>query len=305
MTLTGVLIMNPPVPGSSEWLGHMSASKVASAIGMVGAFDSPMGLWSKMTGRTPGNTATGPQLTYGRYLEPALLAWCADQYPEYEITPGASYHHPSNRRFTAAPDGHATHRETGEVVLIEAKTARDAWQWGEPGTAEIPPKYAAQVAWQFYVTGARKAFVPVDVGMEFKMYVVTWEDVSEDIDGMVHAVESFMSYVDSDTPPDWDGSDSTYQAVRYWHPEIENAEHTVSTEVAQELAGAIRARQKAQSVERQLKAQLLAEMGAARKAVTPGGMAVCTRSSRNGATPSLIVSRGLSQIAPAETPLVA
>lgn len=301
MSLTGVLITDPPVPGSSEWLGHMSASKVASAIGMVGAFDSPLGLWSKMTGRTPGNTATGSQLTYGRYLEPALLAWCADQYPEYEITPGASYHHPDNRRFTAAPDGHAVHRETGEIVLIEAKTARDAWQWGEPGTAEIPPKYVAQVAWQFYVTGARKAFVPVDVGMEFRMYLVTWQDIAADIDGMVQAVENFMTYVDSDTPPGWDGSDSTYQAVRYWNPEIEDTEHTISAEVAQELAGAVRSRQEAQSVERQLKARLLAEMGAARKAVTPGGMSVCTRVSRNGGIPSLMVSRGLAQIAPLET----
>ena len=68
MSLTGVLITDPPVPGSSEWLGHMSASKVASAIGMVGAFDSPMGLWSKMTGRTPSGDIDPDRVTLINYM---------------------------------------------------------------------------------------------------------------------------------------------------------------------------------------------------------------------------------------------
>lgn len=299
MNLTGVLITDPPVPGSSEWLGHMSASKVASAIGMVGAFDSPMGLWSKMTARTPSGDIDPDRVTYGRYLEDALLAWVADTH-EGEVTPGESYHHPEHREYTAAPDGHLWHPD-GTVSLIECKTAMDAYQWGAEHTAEIPPKYLVQCAWQMYVTGARHVLVPADVGMTFRLYEVHWDDVAEDMPGVLAAVEQFMAHVKNNTPPAWDGSDQTYQAVRYWHPEIEDTEVEVSTDTAQALAAALVARKNAEATERELKARLLAEMGTARKAVTPGGMTVATRQSRNGGTPALITARGLPHAAPQPT----
>lgn len=164
-----------------------------------------------------------------------------------------------------------------------------------------PPKYLVQCAWQMYVTGARHVLVPADVGMTFRLYEVHWDDVAEDMPGVLAAVEQFMAHVKGNTPPAWDGSDQTYQAVRYWHPEIENTEVEVSTDTAQELAAAIVARKDAQAVETELKAQLLAEMGTARKAVTPGGMTVATRQSRNGGTPALITARGLPNAAPQPT----
>jgi len=266
---------------------------------MVGAFDSPMGLWSKMTGRAPSGDIDPDRVTYGRYLENALLAWVADTH-EGKVTSGESYHHPEHREYTAAPDGHLWHPD-GTVTLIECKTAMDAYQWGEPGTAEIPPKYLVQCAWQMYVTGARHVLVPADVGMTFRLYEVHWDDVAEDMPGVLAAVEQFMKHVKTNTPPVWDGSDQTYQAVRYWHPEIEDTEVEVSIDTAQELAAALVARKNAEAAEREIKARLLADMGTARKAVTPGGMTVATRQARNGGAPWLITARGLPHAAPQPT----
>ena len=110
-----------------------------------------------MTGRAPSGSIDPDRVTYGRYLEDALLAWVAGTH-KGEVTPGASYHHPDHREYTAAPDGHLWHPD-GTVSLIEAKTAMDAYQWGAEHTAEIPPKYLVQCAWQMYVTGARHVLV--------------------------------------------------------------------------------------------------------------------------------------------------
>lgn len=303
-TLTGIPVTNAPAPGSPEWLRCMSASKVSSAIGMVGSFESPLSLWSKMTGRTPSLPISQDRVTYGRYLETALLNWVADNHPDQDMRPGITYRHPGNERYTAAPDGEL-HAADGTVTLVECKTAMDTTQWGQEGTSEIPPKYLVQCAWQMHITGARTVLVPADVGMTFRLYIVHWADVADDFPAVLAGVEHFLHLVDTDTAPDWDGADTTYQAVRYWHPEIDGEDVEVTVEQAQELAAAIRDKKTAEAHERRLKTELLAHMGTARRAVTPGGMAVATRQSRNGGPPSLITARGLANAAPEPTALAA
>lgn len=298
----GLPVTNPAAPGSPEWLRCMSASKVSSAIGMVGAFESPLSLWSKMTGRSPSHPISPDRITYGRYLEDALLKWVHDTHGG-DLHPGRTYQHPETPRYTAAPDGELHHGE--DVTLIECKTAMDTSQWGQEHTAEIPPKYLVQCAWQMHITGARKVLVPADVGMTFRLYKVDWEDVADDFPAVLAGVEHFLHLVDTGTPPDWDGADTTYQAVRYWHPEIDGEDIEVTIEQAQDLAAAIRDKKEAEAHERRLKTEMLARMGTARRAVTPGGMTVATRQSRNGGAPSLYPARGLINAAPQPTALAA
>lgn len=287
---TGVLMPSPPAIGSDGWRRNMSASKVASAVGMVGAFDSPLGLWSKMTGREPGTDIDPALALYGKYLEPALLQWVKDTH-EGTLVGETTYHHKDNERYTATPDGQLVTHD--EIILIECKTARNSWEWGEPGTAEIPPKYLIQTAWQMYVTGARRVLVPVNKDMAFSLYSVEWSDVAQDMPLVLERIEQFMWYVDNDMPPDFDGADQTYRAVRHWHPEILDESVEVGNDVAQELKAIAEQKKELKQRENLAKSRLLAAMGTARRATTPDGSPVATRQSRKGAAPSLVLARNL------------
>jgi len=93
------------------------------------------------------------------------------------------------------PDGIT---EDGRV--FEAKTARSADGWGEPGSAEIPVEYFAQVQHGLFVTGLEIADVAVLVGgSDFRVY-----NVPRDVDFqclLVDAEANFWGRVEAGNPP--------------------------------------------------------------------------------------------------------
>ena len=64
-------------PGSPGWLRLMTASKVAAILG-VSQWDSPRSMWHRMRNELPAEPQSTVQ-SRGHYLEPAVLAWWADQ----------------------------------------------------------------------------------------------------------------------------------------------------------------------------------------------------------------------------------
>lgn len=282
----------PLTPGSDEWARTVSASKVPGILG-ISPYDSAYSLWARATGRLENIDPAPEVVALGNMMEPHLLEWLETQVPGIRVKPSGAYVHPDNPSWTVAPDGLVYEgRRRTPYALVEAKTARRSDEWGTPGTAEIPPNYLAQCAWQMWVTGARTVFVPALVAMELVLYVVRWDDVADDMPAIVDAVREWEACVLRDAAPDWDGSTATYEAVRRLHPDIDpEGVAEIPAWWAIELWDAIDAEKSATAEAKRCKSRILDAAGSAKTILTDDGRRLGTRTSRNGGTPYLNVSK--------------
>lgn len=287
---TGTLIPNM-TPGSTEWLKVMSASKIPAMLGLS-PWDSRYSLWQQMTGRIVRNDETDTTRR-GHYLEPALLAWFTDQHPGHSVSKGASFAHVDRPWQTASPDGllwtRGTRREA--VGLVECKTALNDWEWGEPGTDEIPPYHRAQVQWQMDTTGVHRCHVVcLTTHFEFREYLIHYDQ--DDAAWLREQATEFLASIKAGIEPDLDDSDHTYAAIKQLHPGIDGSQIELSPQVAVEFLHAVRQQTAAKRAFAAARTQVAAEMGDAAVAKF-AGLVYATRQSRGGGTPFVVTGRGL------------
>lgn len=292
-TFKGQTATETLTPGSDAWARTVSASKIPALLGLS-TYDSAYSLWARATGRLENIERDTKATQRGNLMEATLLTYLDTELGDgHRVTAGAAYIHPEHPTWSAAPDGHVYEgRRRTPYALVECKTARYSEEWGTEGTAEIPPGYLAQVAWQMYVTGARLVYVPALVAMEFRLYVVQWEDIAGDIDLILGAVQEWQACVDTDTAPAWDGSDATYEAVRRLHPLIDpDAEATIPCHLADALWAADADLKAADATLKALKSEVLDLAGNARTILTDTGLKVGGRQARGTGTPYLTITK--------------
>lgn len=275
-------------PGSDEWLKVVSASKVPAILG-ISPWESPFSLWHRMHGDV-GNESGSAATTRGQYVEAAILSWFADQQG-VELLPSATFKGTeAHADWVATPD--AWYMDGEQPVGVEAKSQAYTDGWGEEGTAEIPPYYLAQVAWQMIVCGFRTVQVPVLFGLpfEFRLYTVTWEDVKADVPLIVDAVEAFQQSLRDGTPPPIDGATSTYQVIRELHPDIDGETVEVPREVAIDFSYSKQRLDYASEDHQQAKSALANHMGTAQYATYDGCRIARRQAGRNG-TPFVVAVR--------------
>lgn len=85
--------------------------------------------------------------------------------------------------------------------VVDAKTARTADGWGEPGSDEVPDDYALQMQHYMFVTGAKVADLAVLIGgSDFRIYTV---EADAEIQAMIcKASIDFWRLVETKTPPE-------------------------------------------------------------------------------------------------------
>lgn len=278
-------------PGTPEWLRTVSASKIPAILG-ISPFDSAYSMWAKATGRITDEVKYKDAVERGNAIEPVLLDWLQKKLENSRVRKAPSYVHPDNPNWSAAPDGNVYEgKRRTPYAIAEAKTAMYGYEWGEEGTAEIPPGYLSQIAWQFYITGAKLCYVPALVNMSLRLYVVTYEDVADDIEAIVWAASAWEQCVVTDTPPAWDGSTETYEAVRKVHPEIDDDETAViDAELAQELWDAQENLKAAEVADKLAKTKVLDAAGRAKRIELPDGTAVASRTARGQGKPFLKIA---------------
>jgi predicted phage-related endonuclease len=261
-------------PGSPGWLRLMTASKVAAILG-ASTWDSPRSMWHKMRHELPDEPQTAVQ-SRGHYLEPAVLAWWADEHGVDRTDPDQWRTQPlylSGGWAAATPDAEAL--TNGALVLVEAKSARELEEWGVPGTDEIPSHYLIQSYWQMHVSGIHVCYVPI-IGtfLDFAEYVVTYDAaVGAELEQRCRA---FMDSLRADRPPALDDTVATYDALRKLYRTIDDSTVEISRGTAVEYLDALADRKAAEARERAAKATVLDLMGAARFATT-GGVKVARR----------------------------
>lgn len=293
-TLTG--IPGPLlIPGSPEWLETISASKVASIMGL-NPWTSRFTLWHHMAGNIVEPQTD--EMRRGHYLEPAILAWLEDQHDLLLDDAPGTWRHCEHEWATANPD--ALLGIGDDVRLVEVKSSAVADEWGAAGTDEIPPGYRAQVQWQMFVTGARVTHVAVLLPyLEFREYVVEYDEAYAAV--LFAAAVEFRASLTEGRQPPLDGADDTYRTVRALHPDIEDVDAEITLEATERWLTSRAWVAQWQEIEARDRAEVVMQMGSAHYA-TCNGWKLGDRRAKSGGVPYFQPARTLPTFEQVLTP---
>ena len=194
-------------PGSEEWLGlrkqGITGTDVGTLLG-VNPYESAFALYHKKLGLIDDHVPDNNRMKLGRFLETPLLEMFQDNHPELTIVQVGTYRNRERKWQIANPDALAY--DGDKLYIVEVKTSRQYWD-------EIPPHYKAQVLHYCDVFDADGIMFVTLEGGDYKEY--TLDRDQEAIEIQRGLSETFWEEnLANELVPDWDGSESTYNAVR-------------------------------------------------------------------------------------------
>jgi putative phage-type endonuclease len=273
--------------GSDEWHNarkdSIGGSEISTIMGL-NPFESAYALWAKKTGKIPSQIEENWAIRFGKAFELPILQLWSEEHPEYEVFLTGTYQDALIPFRHANPDALARHKETGEWIVIEVKTGRQTWE-------ELPAGYYLQVQWYLDILGLKKAALVAVAGMTWHDYWIERDDFEIDI-ARQKAID-FQACMFADQRPEWDGSESTYEAVRYQHPLIDETE--VEIDSLHYLSNAQAKYDEAAEELRLIKSQVLDAMGRAKHAymeVDGQKVRIASRQAKGEGLPYLVVKKG-------------
>ena len=280
--LNGASLLGIYAPGSPEWHTERSLGVGGSEVGTVlglNPWESAYALWAKKLNLIPSEIKENWAIRFGKAFEAPILMLWAEEHPDWEVFETGTYADEDCDYRRANPDAIARHRETGELMVVEVKTARMSWD-------EVPRAYLAQVQHYMGVLKIHRGIIVAVAGMTWNEYDVLYNQELIDVQNV--ALERFWNSVKSETKPDWDGSESTYNAVKHMNPGLNDLEVEIG-DLGQELYRAQIATDEGYKYLMLLKSKTLDTMGSAKHALV-GEVRVASRQIRAG-TPTLIVNK--------------
>jgi len=281
-------------PNTEPWYklraGGIGASEIAAVVGLS-PYVSAFWLWHFKKGNIPGQSLSDA-MDWGHRLEPVVREWFAERHPELVVrpTPG-TYAHKDRQWQRVNPDGLIHRRVSRDIVegnycaLYEGKTARYPDGWGRSGTDEIPLHYRCQIQQSLDIFDLPRAYVAVLIGgNEPREYVI--EADPEDQKTLREAGAAFWASLQANDEPPIDCSDSTYEAVRALHPEIDREADVEIGSLWEQYVKADKKRAVYAEQLQAIKSQILAAMGTARIA-TANDQPVLRRQMSSAGTPYL------------------
>ncbi|OHU98950.1 endonuclease [Ralstonia solanacearum] len=195
----------------------IGGSDAAAAVGLS-PYKSQLELWLEKTGRDaelpkPDPDDPSEPVHWGQLLEPIVAAAYTRQTGNRVRRVNAVLRHPTVPFMLANLDREVI--GASDVEILECKTAGEFgarhWQDG------VPEYVVLQVQHQLAVTGKQAADVAVLLcGQRLEVHRIERDDV---LIGRLIALEAeFWRYVETDTPPPGDGSESADQALRCLYP---------------------------------------------------------------------------------------
>lgn len=200
-------------------LEGIGASEAAAAAG-IHPYQSQLELWMIKTGRIeqspelPLDEARSP-MYWGQVLEPIVAEHYAKLTQRKVRRVNAVLQHPDADKAWMLANLDYSIVACDEVQILECKTA------GEYGAAHwkegVPEYVQCQVQHQLAVTGKQRADVGVLIcGQEFRTYRIERDD--ELIEQLIALERQFWDWVQTDTPPPADASDSAQRALSLLYP---------------------------------------------------------------------------------------
>lgn len=260
----------------------IGSSDAATAIGL-NPYQSPLSLWLDKTGRGGMLNKPDPKddtqpVYWGTLLEPLVAAQYTRRTGHRVRKVNAVLQHPDHPWMLANID-----REVIGVPgtqILECKTAgihgARLWQEGVPEYVQV------QVMHQLAVTGQQAADVAVLLGgQELQVHHIERDDTM--IAQLIELEQQFWHYVETDTAPPADGSDSAEAALRcLFHQdngETVDLTHDADLNTVFDQLQAIRRQQKVDSqTEAELRQRIEQQMGVAGKVVFRNGTVSWKRS---------------------------
>lgn len=204
-----------------DWLkvrkSGIGGSDAAAAVGL-NPYMSPLELWLDKTGRDAGLAKPDPHDTtepiyWGTLLEPIVAAAYTQQTGHRVRKVNAVLQHPTIPFMLANLD-----REIVGVPGVQILECKTAGEFGARLWREGVPEYVQlQVQHQLAVTGKRAADVAVLLcGQQLAVHRVVRDDGL--IARLIPLEAQFWRYVETDTPPPADGSESADRALRCLYP---------------------------------------------------------------------------------------
>ncbi len=273
--------------GSKEWHdlreSGIGGSDIGTIIG-VNPWDSPFALWARRTDQIPQKVVDSWPVRFGNAFEEPILRMWATENPNWELFRAGTYRSRKHPFMLANPDALAQHRQTGEWMVVEVKTSRMTWR-------DVPPAYQAQVQHYMDVLNIPRAVVVGVVGWN-------WEERFIDADPFAQeaqrdAARRFWDHLQEHVAPGWDGSKSTYEAVRELHPDIDDEDVDLG-ELGEELLQAASHADEAEAELNRVRSEVLAKMGMAKTGVVHRDgerVRVASRQARGKGTPWLVIHR--------------
>lgn len=272
----------------ADWLevrkSGIGGSDAAAAVGLS-PYQSQLELWLTKTGRDsnlpkPNPDDTTEPVYWGTLLEPIVAASYTKQTGNRVRRVNAVLQHPTIPFMLANVDREVV--GTRDVQLLECKTAGEfgarLWRDG------VPEYVICQAQHQLAVTGKQAADVAVLLcGQKLDVHRIERDDAL--IARLIELEAAFWRYVETDTPPPADGSESADRALRCLYP---GAGGTVDFTDDRRLSSAfadlvaVRAEiETRQMLEAQLKQTIMQSMGEADRAQFETG-AVSFKRSKDG-----------------------
>jgi len=222
-----------------QWLtvrkGGIGSSDAASAVGL-NPYKSQLELWMEKTGREAGLPKVDPKdqsspMYWGTLLESIVAAHYTMRSGHKVRRINAVLQHPTEPWMLANLDREVI--GTLEVQILECKTAgiNGARLWKEG----VPEYIQLQVMHQLAVTGKQTADVAVLIGgQDLQIHRIERDEVM--ISRLIELERQFWHYVETDTAPPADGSDSADVALRCLYPKDSGATLDLSQDLAMSAA---------------------------------------------------------------------
>ena len=271
-----------------EWLSvrkkGIGSSDAAAAIGL-NPYQSALELWMIKTGRDEHLPKVDPNdedspMYWGSLLEPIVATHYTRRTGHRVRRINAVLQHPDPDKTWMLANIDREVIGTTEVQLLECKTAGEfgARLWREG----VPEYVVCQVQHQLAVTGKSAADVCVLIcGQEVRVHRINRDDWL--IARLIELERQFWQYVETDTPPPADGSDSAERALRCLYPQDSGNKIDFShdRELSATFADLVALRvdiANKEKIEADLKQKIQERMGEASKAVFETGSVSWKRS---------------------------
>lgn len=283
-------------PGTTEWHAAratgIGGSEIAAVLG-ISPYDSPFSLWHRKRGQI-GQAVETDVMYWGKKHEPTICDEFANRHPHLTITPSPTYAATGRPWHVVNPDRLAITADN-TVELLEAKTSRDASDWGEEGTDEIPVHYRAQCMWYLDALQAHTCHVVVLIGgSDYREYRIEYNPV-EAATMRDHAA-AFVESLRTGTRPAIDGHDATFRAIKETVEGLDDIDIEISPALRDRYFTALDAAKAADTEKRLTSGLVLDEINTGRRAIC-ALQTVATRTVRNGRTYALQPARNRGNVA--------
>lgn len=273
----------------NDWLDvrkrGIGSSDAAAAIGL-NPYKSQLELWLEKTNRDVGLAKPNPDddttpVFWGVVLEPVVASQYQRRTGNKVRKVNAVLQHPDVPWMLANIDREVV--GSNEVQILECKTAglngARLWRDGVPKYVEV------QVMHQLAVTGKEAADVAVLLGgQQLEVYRIERDEAL--IKQLIALERQFWHYVETDTPPPADGSESAETALRLLYPaddgeQVDFTENAALSQAFDELRQVRGALAELGKREAELKQSLQQAMGESSKALFASG-SISWKKSKDG-----------------------